>query len=64
MADERRQVALLPALAVQRSRVIPIPGTRFQTHLEENVRSVDLVLSPEQWKRLQALDLRDESLGC
>jgi aryl-alcohol dehydrogenase-like predicted oxidoreductase len=35
--------------------MLPIPGTGSVVHLEENVRSVDVMLSDEQWAALDAL---------
>ena len=35
--------------------VVPIPGTKRRTYLEENLEAVDVVLSPEQLDRLSAL---------
>ena len=48
------QVALAWVLA-RGDDVVPIPGTKRRTYLEENLRAVDVVLSPEQLDRLSAL---------
>ncbi len=33
--------------------VVPIPGTTKLSHLEENLRTLDFRLSPEEWKELE-----------
>ncbi|MDO4159079.1 MAG: aldo/keto reductase [Prevotellaceae bacterium] len=33
--------------------IVPIPGTTKLSHLEENLRSLDFNVSPEEWKRLE-----------
>ena len=33
--------------------IVPIPGTTKLSHLEENLRTLDFTLSPEEWKRLE-----------
>lgn len=48
------QVALAWVLA-RGDDVVPIPGTKRRTYLEENLGAVDVVLSPEQLDRLSAL---------
>ena len=48
------QVALAWVLACG-DDVVPIPGTKRRTYLEENLEAVDVVLSPEQLDRLSAL---------
>ncbi|MEP6604469.1 MAG: aldo/keto reductase [Spartobacteria bacterium] len=48
------QLAL--AWLLQRSPVmLPIPGTSSLAHLEENVAAAKLQLTPEDWKRIEAL---------
>ncbi len=48
------QVAL--AWLLERSPVmLPIPGTSSLAHLEENVASAKLKLTPEEWKAIAAL---------
>jgi aryl-alcohol dehydrogenase-like predicted oxidoreductase len=37
------------------SKLIPIPGTQNIHHLEDNIAAADVVLSPEQMQRLEAL---------
>jgi aryl-alcohol dehydrogenase-like predicted oxidoreductase len=37
------------------SQLIPIPGTQNIHHLEDNMAAADVVLSPEQMQRLEAL---------
>ena len=50
------QVALAWLLA-QGDDVVPIPGTKRVSRLEENVGAADLTLTPEQVERLSALPL-------
>jgi aryl-alcohol dehydrogenase-like predicted oxidoreductase len=50
------QLALAWVLA-QGEDVVPIPGTKRQKYLEENVRTADLVLTPEEKSHLAALGL-------
>ncbi|GCB36307.1 hypothetical protein KGMB02408_47540 [Bacteroides faecalis] len=33
--------------------IVPIPGTTKLSHLEENLRTLDLTLSTEEWKELE-----------
>ncbi len=47
------QVALAWVLA-QGVDVVPIPGTRSVTHLEENAGAVDIVLTPDADRRIEA----------
>jgi pyridoxine 4-dehydrogenase len=48
------QLAL--AWLLQRSPVmLPIPGTSSLAHLEENMKSAELQLSPEEWKKIESL---------
>jgi len=43
------------AWLLQRSPVIlPIPGTSSIEHLEENVKSADVTLTPEEWKDIES----------
>jgi pyridoxine 4-dehydrogenase len=43
------------AWLLQRSPVIlPIPGTSSIEHLEENVKSADVSLTPEEWKEIES----------
>jgi pyridoxine 4-dehydrogenase len=43
------------AWLLQRSPVIlPIPGTTSIEHLEENVKSADITLTPEEWKEIES----------
>ena len=49
-------VQLALAWLLQRSPVmLPIPGTSSITHLEENMAAEKLQLSPEEWKKIEAL---------
>ena len=48
------QVALAWLLA-QGDDIVPIPGTKRVSRLEENAAAVDLVLSPDQLARLSAI---------
>jgi pyridoxine 4-dehydrogenase len=51
------QIAL--AWLLQRSRVmLPIPGTSSLAHLEENMASAKLQLTPAEWKTMEALAAR------
>lgn len=45
------QVALAWLLA-KGEHIVPIPGTKHVGYLEENVKAVDLILTPDQLKRL------------
>jgi pyridoxine 4-dehydrogenase len=48
------QVAL--AWLLERSPVmLPIPGTSSVSHLEENIAAAKLILTPEEWKAIDAL---------
>jgi aryl-alcohol dehydrogenase-like predicted oxidoreductase len=48
------QVAL--AWLLQRSSVmLPIPGTSSIAHLEENAAAARIKLTPEEWKKIDAL---------
>lgn len=33
--------------------IVPIPGTTKLSHLEENIRAVDLAVEPGEWARLE-----------
>lgn len=33
--------------------IVPIPGTTKLSHLEENLRTLDFNLSPEEWRELE-----------
>ena len=33
--------------------IVPIPGTTKLSHLEENLRTLEFALSPEEWKELE-----------
>jgi aryl-alcohol dehydrogenase-like predicted oxidoreductase len=49
-------VQLALAWLLQKSPVmLPIPGTSSLAHLEENMAAEKLQLSPEEWKRIEAL---------
>ncbi|ATM97292.1 putative oxidoreductase [Yersinia frederiksenii] len=58
MAQEKgikpSQLALAWVLA-QRSFIVPIPGTKRRTYLEENLAAVDVVLSPQELAALDAV---------
>jgi aryl-alcohol dehydrogenase-like predicted oxidoreductase len=45
------QLALAWVLA-QGEEIVPIPGTRFRSHLEENLEALDIKLTPDDLKRL------------
>lgn len=63
IAAERRcspaQVALAWLLS-RREWIVPIPGTKRQTHLEANVRASDIELTPEDQSLLESLASRVE----
>jgi aryl-alcohol dehydrogenase-like predicted oxidoreductase len=44
--------------------VVPIPGTKHRTYLEENVKAVDIRLSPEQLQRIEAASPKGEVAGA
>jgi pyridoxine 4-dehydrogenase len=49
-------VQLALAWLLQRSPVmLPIPGTSSLAHLEENIASAKLQLTPADWKTIEAL---------
>lgn len=56
------QLALAWVLA-QGEDLVPIPGTRRLRTLEENVAAADLVLSPDDLARLEAVFPRDAAAG-
>ncbi|MBS1949614.1 MAG: aldo/keto reductase, partial [Bacteroidetes bacterium] len=33
--------------------IVPIPGTTKLSHLEENLRTLDFVLTPQEWLELE-----------
>lgn len=46
------QVALAWLLSKE-EWIVPIPGTTKLAHLEENIRSADVKISPKDWKSLE-----------
>lgn len=48
------QLALAWLLA-QGEDIVPIPGTKRRTYLEENVAAVDIILTPEELNRLETV---------
>jgi aryl-alcohol dehydrogenase-like predicted oxidoreductase len=56
------QLALAWVLA-QGEDIIPIPGTRTAAHLEENVRAIDITISPENLARIAAAVPKDAVAG-
>ncbi len=58
----RGQVALAWLLA-QGPDVVPIPGTKRRSYLEENVAAADLSLSPQDLERLEAAAPRGAASG-
>ncbi len=40
-------------LLQKESWIVPIPGTTKLSHLEENVRTLDFALTPDEWKQLE-----------
>jgi aryl-alcohol dehydrogenase-like predicted oxidoreductase len=57
IADERKvtpsQLALAWLLA-QGEDIVPIPGTKRRTYLEENIAATEIVLSPDDLSRIEA----------
>ena len=35
------------------SWIVPIPGTTKLSHLDENLRTLDFTVSPEEWRKLE-----------
>ena len=66
IADEKRakpgQIALAWLLA-QGPDIVPIPGTKRRTYLEENVAALDVKLSPSDLERLDAAAPRGAAAG-
>ena len=56
------QLALAWVLA-QGDDIVPIPGTKRRNYLEENVSSLDVVLGPEDLRRLDEAAPRDAASG-
>ena len=56
------QLALSWVMA-QRDFIIPIPGTKKLKYLEENAKAADIVLSPEEIKRINAAIPKDSVHG-
>jgi len=56
------QLALAWVLA-QGEDIVPIPGTTKRSHLEENARAVDIVLTPEDLRRIDAVAPRGAATG-
>jgi aryl-alcohol dehydrogenase-like predicted oxidoreductase len=42
-------------LLVQGEDIVPIPGTKQRKYLEENVGAVDVVLTPDELERIEAV---------
>jgi aryl-alcohol dehydrogenase-like predicted oxidoreductase len=57
------QLALAWVLA-QGEDIVPIPGTTKRSHLEENARAVDIVLTPEDLRRIDAVGPRGVATGA
>ncbi len=57
------QLALAWVLA-QEEDIVPIPGTTKRGHLEENVRSVDIVLTREDLQRIDAVAPKGAAAGA
>jgi aryl-alcohol dehydrogenase-like predicted oxidoreductase len=55
--------AALAWLLAQGDDVLPIPGTKRVTYLEENVAATDVALTPEQVRRLSDAVPRDQVAG-
>jgi aryl-alcohol dehydrogenase-like predicted oxidoreductase len=56
------QISLAWLLA-QREDIIPIPGCKSRTHLEDNMRAIEIELSPADLARLDALMPPDPTKG-
>lgn len=67
IAREKRvrpsQLALAWVLA-QGEEIVPIPGTARRDHLEENIAALDIVLSAEDLKRIDAVATKDAAAGA
>lgn len=57
------QLALAWVLA-QGQDIVPIPGTTKRAHLEENARAVDIVLTPEDLRRIDAVAPKGVATGA
>ncbi len=66
MAAEKRctpsQLALAWVLA-QGDDIVPIPGTKRRTYLEENLTAVEVQLTPQDLRRIEELAPRDAAAG-
>jgi aryl-alcohol dehydrogenase-like predicted oxidoreductase len=56
------QLALAWLLA-QGEDIVPIPGTKHRTYLEENVAAVEIVLTPEELNRLETVAPKGVAAG-
>jgi aryl-alcohol dehydrogenase-like predicted oxidoreductase len=67
IAQERQvkpaQLALAWVLA-QGEEIVPIPGTSRRDHLEENIAALDIVLSAEDLKRIDAVTTKGAAAGA
>ncbi len=66
IAEARGATAAQLALAWVLSRgehLVPIPGTRRITTLEENVAAADMVLTAEELAAIEAIFPRDAAVG-
>ena len=67
IAREKRvrpsQLALAWVLA-QGEEIVPIPGTARRDHLEENIAALDIVLSTEDLKRIDAVATKGAAAGA
>lgn len=61
-ACKASQLALAWVLA-QGEDIVPIPGTRRMTHLEENLAALEITLQPDDLKRLQEVAPKDVAAG-
>jgi aryl-alcohol dehydrogenase-like predicted oxidoreductase len=67
IAKEKKVTAGQLALAWvldQGEDIVPIPGTTKRSHLEENARAVDIVLTPEDLRRIDAVVPRGVATGA
>src|SRR5512142_2546066 len=66
MAREKRCTASQLALAwvlAQGKDIVPIPGTKRRTYLEENVNAVDIHLTPEDLRRIDEVAPQGAAVG-
>jgi aryl-alcohol dehydrogenase-like predicted oxidoreductase len=57
------QIALAWLLA-QKPWIVPIPGTRREDHLAENLGAIDIVLTPAELSEIESAFLKVEVQGA